>query len=263
MSVSIDPTAVVSSAAELGEGVEIGPFCTVGPLVRLDAGVKLISHVSVQGRTSIGADTVVHPFVSLGQGPQDIRYRGEDTALQIGRGNILREGVTMNLGTPKGRGVTRIGDSGFFMANSHIGHDCIVGNGAVMATGAVMGGFVEVGDNVNFGGLSAIHQFVRIGRNSMVGGGAPLVGDLIPFGMADNHGRLHGLNLIGLKRRGFSRETITTLRAFYRELFHGAGVFSERLEQTASRHGECAEVREIIAFINDGDRRPLCLPAAE
>ena len=108
MSVSIDPTAIVSSAAELGEGVEIGPFCTVGPLVRLEAGVKLISHVSVQGRTSIGADTVVHPFVSLGQGPQDIRYRGEDTALQIGRGNILREGVTMNLGTPKGRGVTRI-----------------------------------------------------------------------------------------------------------------------------------------------------------
>jgi UDP-N-acetylglucosamine acyltransferase len=132
-----------------------------------------------------------------------------------------------------------------------------------MATGAVMGGFVEVGDNVNFGGLSAIHQFVRIGRNSMVGGGAPLLGDLIPFGMADNHGRLHGLNLIGLKRRGFSRETITTLRAFYRELFHGAGVFSERLELVAARHSDCAEVSEILAFIRDGDRRPLCLPAAE
>jgi UDP-N-acetylglucosamine acyltransferase len=263
MSVSIDPTSIVSASAELGDGVEIGPFCTIGPMVRLGAGVRLVSHVSIQGRTSVGEGTVAHPFVSLGQGPQDLRYRGEDTALEIGSRNVFREGVTINLGTPKGRGVTRVGDDGFFMANCHVGHDCILGNNVVMATGAVLGGFVDVADAVNLGGLAAVHQFVRIGRNAMVGGGSPLVGDLIPFGLTDNHGRLNGLNLIGLKRRGFSRESITSLRTAYRELFHGEGVFSERLEAAEGRHGGCAEVTEITTFIRGCDRRPLCLPGRE
>ena len=263
MGALIHSQAIVEPGAELGDGVEIGPFCTVGPKVRLADGVRLISHVSIAGSTSIGPRTVVSPFVALGHSPQDTKFKGEDTRLVIGADNILREHVTMHLGTVQGRGETLVGDKGFFMAGAHVGHDSVVGNNVVFANNATLGGLVVIGDFVTLGGLSAVHQLGRVGRYAFVGGGAPLVGDVIPFGMADNHGRLHGLNLIGLKRRGFERDTINTLRAVYRELFQGPGHFEDRLETVAKQHGSVPEVAEIMDFIHAGEKRPLCLPVLE
>ncbi|MDZ4762042.1 MAG: acyl-ACP--UDP-N-acetylglucosamine O-acyltransferase [Alphaproteobacteria bacterium] len=260
MGVSIHSLSVVAPGAELGENVEIGPFCVVGAQARLGDGVRLLSHVSVTGATTIGPRTVIHPFAALGHPPQDLGFRGEDTRLVLGSDNVLREHVTMNLGTPGGRRETRIGDRGFFMAGAHVGHDCIVGDGVVFANNATLGGFVVVEDFVIMGGLSAVHQLGRVGKYAFVGGGAPLVGDVIPFGMVDNHGHLHGLNLVGLKRRGFRREVINELRAVYRDLFHGAGQFDDRLTETAERYAALPEAMMIVDFIRAGQKRPLCMP---
>jgi UDP-N-acetylglucosamine acyltransferase len=261
MGVTIHPMAVVEPGAELGNGVEIGPFCMVGSRVRLAEGVRLLSHVSIAGSTTIGERTIVYPFAALGHPPQDLKYKGEDTQLVIGADNMIREQVTMQLGTPQGRGITRVGDGGFFMTGAHVGHDCIVGNKVVFANNATLGGHVEISDWVNLGGLSAVHQLGRVGEYAFVGGGAPLTGDVIPFGMVDNHGRLHGLNLRGLKRRGFSRETINALRGFYRQLFHGAdGTFDERLSGLTRDFSGVPEVRRVIEFIHAGEKRPLCMP---
>jgi UDP-N-acetylglucosamine acyltransferase len=259
---SIHPTAVVEPGAEIGEGVEIGPFCTVGPKAKLAAGVKLVSHVAVLGNTAIGARTEVWPFAVLGAPPQDKGYKGEDTRLVIGPDNILREQVTMQLGTPKGRGVTTIGAGGYYMTGAHVGHDCIVGEKVTFANNATLGGHVVIGDFVNMGGLSAVHQLGRVGEYAFVGGGAPLTGDVIPFGMVDNHGRLHGLNLVGLKRRGFPREVINELRAAYRELFMGDGHFQDRLHGLSARFPS-AETKRIVDFIEAGMKRPLCMPGPQ
>jgi UDP-N-acetylglucosamine acyltransferase len=260
MGVSIHPTALVDPGAELADGVDIGPFCTLGPRVTLAEDVRLISHVSIAGATRIGARTLVYPFSALGHPPQDRKFRGEDTQLVIGSDNLLREHVTMHLGTVQGRGRTVVGDGGYFMAGSHVGHDGLVGDHVTFANNAIIGGVVTVGDYVNLGGHSAVHQLGRIGKYAFIGGGAPVVGDVIPFGMVDNHGGLHGLNLVGLKRRGFPRETINLLRAVYRELFHGSGHFEDRLEDVAARYSGSAEVSLIVDFIRDGLKRPLCVP---
>jgi len=259
---TIHPTAVISPGAEIGEGAEIGPFCTVGPKAKLGERVKLVSHVAVLGNTTIGARTEVWPFAVLGSPPQDKSFKGEDTRLVIGADNILREQVTMQLGTPKGRGITTVGDGGYFMTGAHVGHDCIVGDKVTFANNATLGGHVVIGDFVNMGGLSAVHQLGRVGEYAFVGGGAPLTGDVIPYGMVDNHGRLHGLNLVGLKRRGFAREVINELRAAYRELFMGEGHFQERLEGLTARFPS-AETKRIVDFIEAGMKRPLCMPGAQ
>jgi UDP-N-acetylglucosamine acyltransferase len=260
MGANIHPTSIVERGAELGEGVEVGPFCTIGPMVKLAEGVRLVSHVTVAGNTCVGARTVVYPGAALGHPPQDLKFKGEDTRLRIGADNVIREHVTMHLGTVTGRQETRVGDKGFFMACSHVGHDCIVGNGVVMGNNTPLGGMAAVDDFVILGGNAAIHQFGRVGKYAFIGGGAPVVGDVIPFGMVDNHGRLHGLNLIGLKRRGFKRETINDLRAVYRELFLGSGHFDDRLAAIAKRHANSPEVMMVIDFINAGQKRGLCLP---
>lgn len=260
MGKDIHRLACVSEHAELAEDISIGPFCVVGPGVKIDRGTKLLSHVSISGRTSIGPNCVLHPFVALGEPPQDLKFKGEDTALVIGANNRLRENVTMHLGTPTGRGATIVGNNGFFMAGSHVGHDCIVGDNVVFANAATLGGHVTVADNVIMGGLSAVHQLGRVGRGAFIGGGAPVTGDVIPYGMVDNHGRLHGLNIIGLKRRGASRTTIHTLRALYRLLFEGDGSFEERLSLAAASYASIPEARDIIDFIVGGERRPLCTP---
>jgi UDP-N-acetylglucosamine acyltransferase len=258
------PTAIVDSKAELGPEVEIGPYCTVGPGVRLGARVRLASHVVLEGETEIGEDCVVHPFACLGGPPQSTGYRGEATRLSIGARNTIREHVTMNCGTAAGRGVTRVGDDGFFMAGVHIGHDCIVGDKVTMASTATLAGHVVVGDHVIMGGLSAAHQFTRIGRHAFVGGMAGVNYDVIPFGNVwGNHAHLEGLNLVGLKRRGFSREVINTLRGAYRMLFAEEGAFQERLEDTAAAFAHSAEVMEIIAFIRSDATRPLTTPKRE
>lgn len=259
---TIDPTARVEDGAVIGEGAIIGPYCVVGPHAVIGSNSKLISHVHVMGHTSIGSDCVISPFVVLGGAPQDLSYRGEPTRLEIGAACTIREGVTMNVGTVKGGGLTRVGDRGFFMNNSHVGHDCSVGNDVIFATSATLGGHCEIGDFVYIGGLSAVHQFTRIGPQVMVGGVCGVRGDVIPLGLVNGqYAALEGLNIIGMKRRKFTRERLAKLRSFYQKLFHGPGVFAERLELVRSMAGEDASIAEILAFIDNGKHRPLCLPA--
>ena len=259
---TIDPTARVDDGAVIGEGSLIGPYCVVGPHAAIGPNCRLISHVQVMGHTTIGADCVISPFVVLGGAPQDLSYRDEPTRLEIGSGCTLREGVTMNVGTVKGGGLTRVGDRGFFMNNSHVGHDCIVGNDAIFATSATLGGHCEIGDLVYIGGLSAVHQFTRVGSQVMIGGVCGVRGDVIPFGLANGqYAVLEGLNIVGMKRRKFTRERLAIVRAFYQKLFHGKGVFADRLESVQSMASDDPAIAEILAFIAGGKHRALCLPA--
>ena len=260
---TIDPTARVEDGAVIGEDASIGPYCIFGRHVVIGANCNLVAHVNVAGHTTIGAGCVIHPFAALGGPPQDLSYRGEPTRLEIGEGCTIREGVTMNVGTKKGGGITRVGARGFFMNNSHVGHDCVVGNDVIFATSATLGGHCEIGDFVYIGGLSAVHQFVRIGSQTMVGGVCGVRGDVIPYGLVNGqYASLEGLNIIGMKRRNFTRERLATVRSFYQKLFHGPGVFAERL--SGVRYLACADpaVAEILAFIDAKRRRALCLPAA-
>lgn len=258
---NIHSTAIVDPSAQIAEEVEIGPYCVIGPNVEIGARTRLQSHVTIAGRTRIGADCVLHPFVALGEPPQDFKYRGGDVRLELGDKNVLREHVTMHLGTEAGAGLTRVGSNGYFMVASHVAHDCVVGDNVVFANNATLGGGSTVGDYVTMGGLSALHQKCRIGKYAFVGGGAAVTGDVIPYGMADNHGWLAGLNLVGLKRRGFGRDTIHDLRAAYRLLFAEEGAFTERVEDTARLFETRKEVQDIIDFIRAPAARPLCFPA--
>lgn len=260
MAVTIHPSAIVEKGAELADGVEIGPFCIVSAKARLAAGVKLISHVSIAGATTVGERTMIYPFAALGHPPQDNKFKGEDTQLIVGADNRIREGAVLHVGTMQGRGRTVVGDRCLLMNGSHVGHDGIIGNGVTFATNAVTGGLATVEDAVILGGNAAVHQLGRIGMGAFVGGCAPVVGDVIPFGMVDNRGALHGLNIVGLKRRGASRDTIHLLRNVYEQLFHGPGFFDDRVVQTRETSGHVPEVKRILDFIAAGDKRPLCIP---
>ncbi len=261
MGVQIHPTALVAKGAELAEGVVVGPFCIVGEQAKIGADTRLRSHVVVDGRTEVGARNDIHPFAVLGGPPQHTAYRGEDTRLVIGDDNIIREHATMNIGTAAGGGVTTVGSKGLYMIESHVGHDCVLGDSIILTKQATLGGHCQLGDFVIVGGLAAVHQHIRVGRHAMIGGLAAVVKDVIPYGSVwGNHAHLEGLNLVGLKRRGFSRESINTLRAAYRLLFADEGTFQERLEDTAGTYAESAEVMEIIDFIRADASRPLCLP---
>src|ERR1700759_78495 len=227
----IDPTARVEDGAAIGEGATIGPYCIIGPHAAIGANCTLISHVQVMGHTSIGEGCTISPFAVLGAAPQDFSYRGEPPRLEIGASGIIREGVTMNVGTVKGGGLTRVGARGYFMNNSHVGHDCTVGNDVIFATSATLRGHCEIDDFVYIGGLSAVHQFTRIGPQVMVGGVCGVRGDVIPFGLVNGqYAVLEGLNIIGMKRRKFTKQRLAAVRAFYQKLFYGPGVFAERLE---------------------------------
>lgn len=261
---NVHPTAIVAAEAQIAPGAVIGPYCVVGPRVTLDDGVRLVSHVVVDGRTRLGPRSIVHPFASLGQPPQSIAYKGEDTTLEIGADTVIREHVTMNPGTAGGRGRTVVGDGCMFMAGSHVAHDCALGNHIIVANNVMLGGHVDVGDHVWLGGGAAVHQWSRIGRHAFVGGMAGLEGDLIPFGsVLGNRAHLAGLNLVGLKRRGFGREVIHDLRNAYRLLFAEEGTFQERLEDVAALFAGKAEVSAIVDFIRAGGQRPLCMPNRE
>jgi len=261
---TIDPTARVEDGAVIGEGTMVGPYCVIGRHVVIGKNCNLIGHVHVTGHTSIGSDCVISPFVVLGGAPQDLSYRSESTRLEIGSACTIREGVTMNVGTVKGGGLTRVGDRGLLMNNSHVGHDCMVGNDVIFATSATLGGHCEIGDFVYIGGLSAVHQFTRIGPQVMVGGVCGVRGDVIPFGLVNGqYAVLEGLNIVGMKRRKFSRERLTRLRAFYLKLFHGRGVFAERLNAVQAMASEDEAIADILAFIAQGKHRPLCLPAEQ
>ncbi|GGL27793.1 acyl-[acyl-carrier-protein]--UDP-N-acetylglucosamine O-acyltransferase [Caulobacter rhizosphaerae] len=226
--------------------------------------MRLVSHVVIEGATQIGAGTTVHPFAVLGGAPQHLAHKGEETRLVIGERNIIREHVTMHTGTVGGGGVTKIGSDSLYMVGAHVAHDCIVGDRVTFANNATLGGHVVIGDFVFMGGLCAVHQFTRIGRYSFVGGGGVVTKDIIPYGSVwGNHAHLEGLNLVGLKRRGFTREAINALRAAYRLLFADEGTFQERLDDVAEAHADTPEVMEIVDFIRSEANRPLCLPERE
>ena len=261
---TIHPTAVVDASATLADGVEIGPFCTVGPGVALASGVRLVSHVVIQQDTNVGANTTIHPFAVIGGDPQHGGYKGEPVRLEIGENNLIREHCTFNRGTPQGTGVTRVGSNNLFMTGAHVGHDCVVGDSVTMANNATLGGHVHVGDRVFLGGLCAIHQNGRVGQGAIVGGLAAVTRDVIPYGSVwGNHASLHGLNLIGLKRKGYGKDAVRRLLAAYRDLFEGEGVFAERLDRVEQAYADLPEIMEITSFIRDGGKRPLCLPGAE
>jgi UDP-N-acetylglucosamine acyltransferase len=258
---AVDPTARVADGARLGEGVEIGPYCTIGPQVELKNSVRLLSHVCVTGVTTVGDGTVIYPFSSLGTPPQSVHYRGGPTQLVIGAGCELREHVTMNTGTEAGGGITRIGDRCLFMVGSHVGHDCEVGNNVTFANNAVLGGHVTVGDFTFLGGHVAIHQFVRIGEGVMMAGMSAARDDIIPFGFAlGQTGALVGLNIVGLRRRGATKEQMHRLRRAYRSLFFVEGRVADRIDAVAAEFGDDPLVGKVIAFVRSGAKRPLMRP---
>lgn len=258
---AVHPTAVVEDGATLGDGVEIGPFCHVGPRVTLGDNVTLQSHVSVMGVTIVGAGCKIYPGAVLGG---DGQIRGNDFTdgrLEIGAGCVLREMVSMNVGSKRGHGVTRIGARGYFMAGSHVGHDCTVGEDVTFANSVALGGHSQIGDGVIFGGLSAVQQFCRVGKGAMVGGLTGVNRDVIPYAMAfGDHAELAGLNLIGLKRRGLSRDTINAMRATFRSVFHGSeGGIVDRAREAKAKFAGIAEVAEIADFILADSKQELCL----
>ena len=258
---AIHRTAVVEDGAVIGAGVEIGPYCHVGARVTLDDGVRLVSHISVAGVTRLGARSTVHPGAMLGGEGQIRKNDFTDGALEIGPDCVLREMVSMNVGSRKGGGVTRVGARGYFMAGSHVGHDCSVGDDVTMANSVALGGHSVIGDRVIFGGLAAVQQFCRVGRGAMVGGLTGVNRDVIPYAMAfGDHAELAGLNLIGLKRSGLGRAEINALRGAFRYIFHGrSGNLALRAREALDRWPEVAQVREMVEFILADAKQELCL----
>lgn len=255
---NIHPSSVIEPGAVIGDRVEIGPFCVVGPEVTLAADVVLKSHVVVTGITEIGEGTVIFPGAVVGEIPQDLKFKGEKTRLVVGKRNRIREGATMNTGTEGGGGVTSVGDDCLFMTGAHVGHDVHVGNRVILANQAALAGHCIIADDVIIGGLSGIHQFVRIGRGAIIGAVTMVTNDVMPYGLVQGpRGELDGLNLVGLKRKGVDRSDITALRAAFQMLAQGEGAFMDRV----SRLGDEATspyVHEIVAFLqSDSDRHFL------
>jgi len=255
----IHPSAIVAPGARIGAGCRIGPFCIVGAEAVLGEGVVLDSHVVIDGHAEIGAGVRVSPNASIGLAPQDLKYKGEPTRVVIGPRTLIREHATIHRGSVGGHGITTVGADCLIMVNAHVGHDCTLDHHVILANNVMLGGHVRIADTVFVGGGAAIHQFVRIGRQSVIGGMSGVEADVIPFGaVLGNRARLTGLNLIGLKRRGFSRAEIHQLRAAYRTLFRANGVFQDRLAQVEAEHGGQPAVAEILAFIRGDSRRGLC-----
>ena len=257
----IHATAVVEQGARIHDTAYIGPYCIVSGQAALGENVRLESHVVIAGDTELGQSTQVYPFASLGHAPQDLKFKGETSQLRIGSRNVIREHVTMNPGTAGGGLVTRVGDDCLFMVGAHVAHDCQLGNHVILANNATLGGHVHVGDHAIIGGLAAIHQFVRIGEHAMIGGMSGIESDVIPYGNAfGERAALQGLNLIGLKRRGFDRETIAALRKAFQELFDGQGTLASRVDALAEDYAHYPAIIRIAEFIREGADRALCRP---
>ncbi len=262
-SAKIHPTAIVEQGAEIGAEVVIGPYCHLGPQVKLKDGVRLVSHVSVAGNTVLGERTLVYPFASLGHPPQDLKYDGEPSQTLIGHDTTIREYVTVQPGTKGDKMLTQVGSHCLLMVGSHVAHDCIVGNHVILANNATLAGHVQIGDYVIVGGLSAIQQHVRIGEHAIIGGMSGVEKDVIPFGMVlGERAHLNGLNLVGLKRRGFSSEVIQQLMAAYQNLFEGDKIMPlvERIQKVEVDFQGSATVIELLEFMKYDSKRPLCLP---
>jgi len=254
----VHPTAVVARGAQIGADVRIGPFCVVGPHAVIEDGAELVSHVVLDGHTWVGPAAVLYPFCTVGLPPQDLKYTGEPTRCEIGARTQIREHCTIHRGTVTGKGATRVGSDCLLMAVVHVAHDCTLGDGVIVANNVVMGGHVTIGDGAVIGGAAALHQFVRIGRAAMIGGVSGVEGDVIPFGsVIGNRARLAGINVIGLKRRGFDKVQIQRLRVAFRTLFQQKGVFSARLEEARKRFGGDPLVSDVLAFIDAPSHRGL------
>jgi UDP-N-acetylglucosamine acyltransferase len=258
---NIHATAAVDPSAKLGPKVEIGPFCVIGPDVELGEGVVVQSHAVVTGRTSLGAGCKIFPFACLGTAPQDVKYRDEPSTLTIGAKTIIREHVTINTGTKGGHMVTKVGANCLLMIAAHVAHDCELGDNVTLVNGATLGGHVSIGDGAIVGGLSAVHQFVRIGAYAFIGGMSGITADVIPYGMAiGNRASLCGLNIVGLKRKGFPREQIHQLRQAYRLLFASEGTLKERIEDVDGMFATNPLVKQIIEFIKIQSDRSFTVP---
>ena len=260
MSSRIHPSAIIEDGAQIGADVVIGPFCHIGPQVRLGDRVHLHSHVVVTGQTEVGDKTEIHPFAVIGGIPQDLKFKGEATRLVIGARNRIREHVTMNTGTEGGGGITRVGDDGLFMAGCHVAHDVQIGNRVIVVNNAALAGHCIIEDDVIIGGLSGVHQWVRIGQGAIIGAVTMVTNDVIPYGLVQApRGVLDGLNLVGLKRRGVPRADITALRAAFQMLAQGEGAFQDR----ARRLGDETQsdyVRQIVDFVTAGSDRSFLTP---
>lgn len=258
---SIHPSAVIEEGAVVADGCEIGPFCLIGPKVILKAGVVLKSHVVVTGDTEIGEETVIFPFSVIGEIPQDLKFKGEASKLIIGKRNRIREGVTMNSGTEGGGGVTKVGDDGLFMHGCHVAHDAQIGNHVILVNSVAVAGHCVIEDHVIVGGLSGVHQFVRIGKGAIIGALTMVTNDVIPYGLVQGpRGQLDGLNLVGLKRSGVAREDITALRAAFQMLAQGEGSFMERSKRLGDE-ADSPYVKDIVEFVLGNSDRSFLTPS--
>lgn len=257
----VHPTAIIAPGAQLADDVIVGPYCIVGEHVALAAGVDLKSHVVIDGRTTIGERTRIFPFASIGFETQDLKYKGELSSLEIGHDNTIREHVTINPGTEGGGMVTRVGNHCLLMVGAHVAHDCQIGDHVILVNNGTLGGHVVMEDYAILGGLSAVHQFCRIGRHAMIGGMSGVERDVIPYGLAmGDRARLTGINIIGMQRRGFSRDDIQSLRNAYNGLFADEGTLSERVDEVARRFAGIGPVDDLIAFIRADSSRAICQP---
>ncbi len=261
MDAFIHPTAIIEDGAQIGSGVSIGAYCTIGSEAKLGDGTTLEAHAVVAGRTTLGSNTHIYPFASVGHRPQDLKYAGEPSELVVGSGTIIREHATLNPGTAGGNMQTRVGDNCIIMVGSHVAHDCQIGNNVILVNNATLGGHVVIDDHAIVGGMSAILQFVRIGAHAMVGGMTGVENDVIPYGtVIGNRAYLSGLNIVGLKRRGFNRDAIHQLRNAYRLLFAVEGTMQERLVDVSEIFHDSDLVMEIVNFINADSTRTICQP---
>ncbi len=262
MTQKIHPTAIISKTAKLGLNVEVGPYSIIGDEVKIGDGTIIKSHVVIEGDTEIGKNNVIFPFAAIGLEPQDLKFKGEKSKIIIGDNNKIREHVTIHLGTQDGAMLTKIGNNCLFMVASHIAHDCVIGDGVILANNATLAGHVVVGDNVVIGGLSAVHQFVRIGKGVMIGGMSGVEHDVIPYGLVmGERASLAGLNIVGMKRNNISREDIHALRNFFKKLFVSDDKsFAIRVDEI-SKEFDSATVLEVASFVKaEGARGAFCQP---
>lgn len=258
----IHPTSIIEDGATIGANVSIGPFCTVGANVTLGDNVVLKSHVVVDGYTTVGAGTMIYPFASIGTAPQDLKYAGEPSTLEIGENNVIREHVTMNPGTADFGMKTVVGNNCLFMMGSHVAHDCVVGDYAILANNATLAGHVVLGSRVIIGGLSAVHQFIRIGDHAIIGGMSGVEADVIPYGrVKGERASLAGLNLIGLGRRGFDKDAVRQLQKAFGQLFGDDGTLNNRIEAVANEFSGHEAIDQIIEFARVESKFALCQPA--
>lgn len=257
----IHHTAIVDKAAQLGDDVEIGPYCVVGPNVVLRSGVRLLSHVCIDGDTDVGEGTEIYPFASIGHKPQDLKFSGESSKVIIGSRNSIREYVTIHPGTEGGRMETVVGDNCLLMAHVHVAHDCVVGSNIVFANCATLGGHVYVGDNAVLGGLCAVHQWVRIGDYAMIGGMSGVERDVVPYSMVEgNRATIRGLNILGLKRKGASLEEINRLKSMLASIFDSDGVLEKNVASIDSNALKFETEHNMLAFMKSTTKRSFCMP---